>query len=188
MSARSRAFAEIGWSSGSALRHHREIGRLRVEIVGDPPVAPRRSPVGRLPGREPGYFDTLDLPIIAGRDVHRSRHVRPPAGVCIVNEAFVRRYLGGRDPLGMRLATAGVPGLFPAHRARDRRRRPTAEGPSRRARTACPDLRAAGAVSVDRHLPGRASVRGTRAGAARTHSRGRLRASIATCRSDATAR
>jgi putative ABC transport system permease protein len=48
------------------------------------------------------YFRTLDIPIVRGRDfTDADRRDAPP--VCIVNEAFVRRFLGGRDPIGMRI-------------------------------------------------------------------------------------
>jgi putative ABC transport system permease protein len=48
------------------------------------------------------YFRTLGIPILAGRDftgADRAGSVE----VCIVNEAFVRRYLSGRDPLRTRV-------------------------------------------------------------------------------------
>ena len=48
------------------------------------------------------YFETLDIPILAGRAF--DQRDRPGAvEVCIVDEAFVRRYLQGRDPLRTRL-------------------------------------------------------------------------------------
>jgi len=104
---------KIGWSTGLPYGTTSEIGRLRAEIVGDPPVAPDDRPLADFQAASPGYFDTLDLPIIAGRGF-TDRDTFTTQIVCIVNEAFVRRYLGGRDPIGMRLATAGLPGLFPA--------------------------------------------------------------------------
>jgi hypothetical protein len=55
----------------------------------------------------PGFFSTLNIRILSGRgfDAHDSR----PAGEtgrrsAIVNEAFVRRYLAGVNPLGVRIA------------------------------------------------------------------------------------
>jgi putative ABC transport system permease protein len=103
---------KIGWSTGLPYGTTSEIGRLRAEIVGDPPVAPDDRPLADFQAASPGYFDTLDLPIIIGR-AFTDRDTFASQRVCIVNEAFVRRYLGGRDPIGIRLATAGVPGLFP---------------------------------------------------------------------------
>jgi predicted permease len=54
-----------------------------------------------------GYFETLEIPLRAGRTfLPRDRSSTAP--VAVVNEAFVDRYLQGRDPLGerIRLSTA----------------------------------------------------------------------------------
>ena len=48
------------------------------------------------------YFQTLGIPILAGRDF-TDRDTAGAVQVCIVNAAFVRRYLSGRDPLRTRL-------------------------------------------------------------------------------------
>ena len=103
---------KFGWSTGLPYGSNSEIGRLRAEIVGDPPVAPDDRPLADFQAASPGYFDTLDLPILIGRGF-TDRDTLTTQRVCIVNEAFVRRYLGGRDPIGIRVATDGVPGLFP---------------------------------------------------------------------------
>ena len=50
-----------------------------------------------------GYFRTLALPIVAGRGFSDADTAGTPS-VCIVNEAFVRRVLGGRNPIGIRIA------------------------------------------------------------------------------------
>jgi predicted permease len=54
----------------------------------------------------PGYFSTLGIPLLRGRDFSQSDagdagHMTP--SVVIVNEAFVRLYLGNSDPLAARL-------------------------------------------------------------------------------------
>jgi predicted permease len=49
------------------------------------------------------YFRTLRIPLRGGRTFLESEE-RPDAGVAIVNEAFARRFLGGRDPLGLRVS------------------------------------------------------------------------------------
>jgi hypothetical protein len=53
----------------------------------------------------PGFFSTLGVRLLAGRDFDKSDTL--PVGeigpcCAIVNEAFVKRYLAGRDPLGVR--------------------------------------------------------------------------------------
>jgi putative ABC transport system permease protein len=72
------------------------------EIVGDPPQP--EADRGRTTYQivSPGYFRTLDIPLVAGR-TFTDRDTHDGAAVSIVNEAFVRQFLGGRDPLGMRI-------------------------------------------------------------------------------------
>lgn len=64
----------------------------------------------------PGFFRTMGIKIIAGRNFDE-RDVRAP-GVAgwrsaIVNEAFVKRYLGGRNPLGMQIGEGSGPDVKP---------------------------------------------------------------------------
>jgi putative ABC transport system permease protein len=91
----------IGWSTGLPYGET-ELGPWRFEIVGDPPIAPANRPIAVFEAADPGYFETLDLPIVAGRAFADS-DTSTSASVCIVNEAFVRRHLAGRNPIGMRV-------------------------------------------------------------------------------------
>ena len=120
---------KIGWSTGLPYGTQRD----RALALGDRRRSTGRSgrsSARRLSGGEPGYFDTLDLPIVAGPRLSPIAIRDDSPMVCIVNEAFVRRYLGGRDPIGVRVATAALDdGLVPARSARDRRRRAADEGP-----------------------------------------------------------
>jgi putative ABC transport system permease protein len=75
---------------------------LTYEIVGDPQVPEAQRPTTDYQVISPTYFSTLDLPIVAGRGFD-SRDKPDSPRVCIVNEAFVRT-LGGRSPIGMRVA------------------------------------------------------------------------------------
>jgi predicted permease len=64
----------------------------------------------------PGFFSTLGIRILAGRDFD-ARDSRP-AGErsfrsVIVNEAFVKRYLTGRDPLGIHIGEGSGPDVKP---------------------------------------------------------------------------
>jgi predicted permease len=47
----------------------------------------------------PGYFHALGAPVVRGREV-TERDLTSPDKVVVVNEAFVRRYFGDRNPLG----------------------------------------------------------------------------------------
>lgn len=60
----------------------------------------------------PGFFNTMGIKILAGRNFD-TRDVRAPADPgyrsAIVNEAFVKRYLGRRNPLGVRIGEGSGP-------------------------------------------------------------------------------
>ena len=78
-----------GWTSSFAIADR------------DPP--PRgQEPEARVRPVWPGYFKTVGIPIIRGRDVALSDRMGTP-GVVVVNEAFVRRHYPGRDALGERI-------------------------------------------------------------------------------------
>jgi putative ABC transport system permease protein len=50
----------------------------------------------------PGWFDTLGIPKIAGRDLTDGDHAGTPR-VAVVNESFVRKFASGRHPSGVTL-------------------------------------------------------------------------------------
>jgi predicted permease len=71
----------------------------------------------------PGFFRTMELPLVAGRaftarDEITTRNLSGENGgtwvwpfrVAVVNETFVKRYLGGRNPLGVRIGLGDDPG------------------------------------------------------------------------------
>lgn len=60
----------------------------------------------------PGYFKTLDVPLLAGRDFSDA-DVLTSQRVAIVNQTFVRQLLGGGPAIGQRLRTAEEPN-YPA--------------------------------------------------------------------------
>jgi predicted permease len=67
----------------------------------------------------PGFFSTLGVRRLAGRDFDKSDTL--PVGeigprCAIVNEAFVKRYLAGRDPFGVRIARGGSSDVKPNSR------------------------------------------------------------------------
>jgi putative ABC transport system permease protein len=92
----------VGWAS-SLPYGTSELGRWGFEIVGDPPVETRDRPAAEFTTADPGYFDTLDLPIVEGRRFTK-RDALHSVPVCLVNEAFVRRHFNGRSPIGARLS------------------------------------------------------------------------------------
>ena len=56
-----------------------------------------------------GYFDTIGLPIVAGRDFRATDSATSPK-VAIVNETFAQRYWPGQDPIGKRFRVDDVRG------------------------------------------------------------------------------
>jgi predicted permease len=71
-----------------------------IEVDGFVPKADRdreshRDRIG------PGYFSTLGVPLVAGREIGEGD--REGARVCVINEAFAKRYLGARNPIGLRV-------------------------------------------------------------------------------------
>jgi macrolide transport system ATP-binding/permease protein len=57
----------------------------------------------------PGFFKTLGIPLLKGRDFdQRDIDGRPP--VVIVNETAVRQQFAGKDPVGARVSFSGPPG------------------------------------------------------------------------------
>ncbi|MGH9159594.1 MAG: ABC transporter permease [Vicinamibacteraceae bacterium] len=60
----------------------------------------------------PGYFETMDIPILQGRDFNL-RDTRSSPRVAIVNETFVRQLVGSANPIGRPLRTSPEPG-YPA--------------------------------------------------------------------------
>jgi predicted permease len=71
------------------------------------PDEPRTTPW--VDGISPGYFKTMGVPILAGRDFD-DRDVTSKASVMIVNETFARHYFGAENPVGRHVGLA--PGVF----------------------------------------------------------------------------
>jgi predicted permease len=80
----------------------------------------------------PGYFATLGIPMIAGRDF--TAQDVGPAQYAVINESFAREYFPGRDPIGQRFGLVDdmqavtpdteVIGVIPDRKYRDLRETP----------------------------------------------------------------
>jgi putative ABC transport system permease protein len=92
----------VAWASTLPLGPS-DAGQTFYDIVGDPPLEESKRPAADYQIVSPTYFQTLDLPVVAGR-AFNDRDTRDSVPVCIVNEAFVRRHLQDRSPVGLRLA------------------------------------------------------------------------------------
>lgn len=72
--------------------------------------APGESISARINRVGPGYFQTVGIPLVAGRDFADTDGANAPS-VAIVNEAFARRYFDGRPAVGQRYG-GGTPRIL----------------------------------------------------------------------------
>jgi putative ABC transport system permease protein len=77
------------------------------EVVGDPPVERANMLSAHYQIVSAGYFRALGIDVLRGRPFTGYDTVAATE-VCIVNEEFVRRYLRGRDPLGVRVSVQSM--------------------------------------------------------------------------------
>jgi putative ABC transport system permease protein len=77
-------------------------GSLTVEVFTPPGRAASANVAYNAVG--PGYFGTMAVPILAGREFTPDDGPDAPR-VAIVSEAFARRFFGTRDPIGRRLGS-----------------------------------------------------------------------------------
>jgi predicted permease len=92
------SFTRLGIFSGGE-------SSLSVEVEG---FAPKRDD-DRDSGYDvvgPGYFTTLGVPLLRGRDILESDGPTN-ALVCVINEAFATKFASGRDPIGLHVTSVG---------------------------------------------------------------------------------
>jgi predicted permease len=80
--------------------------QFSIEVPGGPPL-PERQRGTHVNLLTPGWFATYGTPILAGRDFDDRAGVGAPR-VAIVNQAFVRRFLGGANPIGRTIRQVGL--------------------------------------------------------------------------------
>ena len=72
-------------------------------------ASPEQEPVAALRGVSHGYTTAMGIPLRSGRAFTPADDERG-APVALVNETFVRRYFGGRNPLGGRISVGSPEG------------------------------------------------------------------------------
>jgi putative ABC transport system permease protein len=77
-----------------------------VGIVGRPEVAGVPKPHAEYAVALPGYFDTVGIPLLEGRDFTDADNLAAPLAV-VVDEEFARTYWPGESAIGKRIATNG---------------------------------------------------------------------------------
>src|SRR5438309_9138121 len=70
---------------------------LPLGLAGAPP-----NPANRILNIGPAFFRTMQIPILAGRDIEERDGPGSPA-VAVINEAFAKANFGNRNPLGQHL-------------------------------------------------------------------------------------
>ena len=76
-----------------------------VLVEGEPAPVPGSEPMVETRFASRGFFEALRIPVLEGR-LMDDGDAAESAQVLVVNAAFVRRYLGNRSPLGVRLRWA----------------------------------------------------------------------------------
>jgi predicted permease len=79
---------------------HRGGMRISFEVPGRKPASSDEILRANFNPVSPGYFAAMGVPIVAGRDFDASDNFDATIAVVIVDEAFVRAYLPGKDPVG----------------------------------------------------------------------------------------
>jgi len=95
--ARSPGVSSAATTSIVPLRPSQAMTRFLVE--GAPPPAPGTFPVAQIRYVSPGFFHTFGLALKNGR-VFEQKDIEDGTQSFVVNAAFARRYLAGRNPLG----------------------------------------------------------------------------------------
>jgi predicted permease len=95
---RTVSFSQLGVFSGGE-----SLGGVSVEGYTPAGEEDRGSAVDVI---GPGYFSALGIPIRLGREILES-DVGDAARVCVINEAFAKRFFEGRNPIGLQVTALG---------------------------------------------------------------------------------
>jgi putative ABC transport system permease protein len=79
--------------------------RVTFDIAGQPPTPQHDTVVAEGRGFTPGYLRAMQIPLLAGRAFTQQDAEPGTPGVLLVNQAFVRRYFPGKNPVGQRLTS-----------------------------------------------------------------------------------
>jgi putative ABC transport system permease protein len=74
-----------------------------LTVVGDPPPDSTRAPLARIYFVSPDYFRTMEIALHRGREIQPSDN-SDAVPVVVIDDLLARRFLAGRDPIGLRLA------------------------------------------------------------------------------------
>ena len=77
-----------------------------IEIIGRPPAAPGERPSAELVTATPGYFNTMSIPVVAGRDFESADRVDSQF-VAIISRSMADRLFPNQDPIGQSVRVLG---------------------------------------------------------------------------------
>ena len=92
------AISEVPFSGGNTTDN--------FTIEGRPPIAKEAEPLTEYRVVTPRYFQSLGIPLLAGRDFSDTDTKQSP-NVVVINDEFRRRHFGLENPLGHRLKLQG---------------------------------------------------------------------------------
>ena len=87
-------------SAASALPLSGMIARTTFNIAGRTVMNPSEQPFAQHRWVGPGYFETMKIPMVRGRDIADSDNEHA-AGAIIIDQALQRQFFAGQDPLGV---------------------------------------------------------------------------------------
>ena len=76
---------------------------LAFQVAGRPEVPLHQSPIGHFLEVSPGYFGTMGIPILQGREFAAVDATENPRAI-VINEAMARREFPNQQPLGQRFS------------------------------------------------------------------------------------
>ncbi len=76
--------------------------RYILRIEGQPTPPPSESPATGYTGVSLDYFRTMGMRVLRGRELNAGDR-EDAVAVCVVNQAFARRFLSGGEPVGQRI-------------------------------------------------------------------------------------
>jgi predicted permease len=90
--------ARVSYSDDGLFSHSEDATDISVEGYTEPNGALANSRYDEI---GPGYFSTIGIPLILGHDIEHASSGAPGAlRQAVVNQAFVKKFLGGRNPIG----------------------------------------------------------------------------------------
>ena len=97
---RSATFSQLGLFTGA-------FTNWSIDVEGYTPP-PDRKPDTTVDAVGPGYFTTVGMRLVQGRDIQES-DTPGAAKICVINEAFANRFFARRNPIGLRITSVEGP-------------------------------------------------------------------------------